>query len=66
MPRTDVAQTNRRQDLTMPTPPPSSWRAVVALLVALGSACYLIAGEPLEPPEQSARRMALGALAKPA
>jgi hypothetical protein len=49
----------------MPIPPPSNWRAVVALFVALGSARYLIAGEPLEPPEQFAQRMALRALAKP-
>jgi hypothetical protein len=49
----------------MPIPPRSNWRAVVALLVALGSACYLSAGEPLEPSEQSAQRMALSALAKP-
>jgi hypothetical protein len=32
----------------MSMPPHSDWRSIVGLLVAVGSACYLIAGEPCE------------------
>jgi hypothetical protein len=65
MPRTDAAPTNRHQVLVMSVPPPSHWRAVLGLLVAVGSACYLIADEPLEPSARAADIVAIRVLAKP-
>jgi hypothetical protein len=49
----------------MSIPPPSHWRAVLGLLVAIGSACYLIADEPRELSAQAAETVAIRATAKP-
>lgn len=49
----------------MSVPPPSHWRAVLVLLVAVGSACYLIADAPHEPSAHAADIVAVRAMAKP-